>query len=105
VPISSGHTLVLTGLLEEEARTHTFVITKNQKFALEGVVAERDNFPDTAKVFYGGVEGVQAKLDGGDTSRYAIFTGAELASQSIVDVRFDLSNSFVATLYARYTVN
>jgi hypothetical protein len=95
IPMSGGQELRFTGLLSDSARSHSFTMTTDQSFSVEGVVAERDNSPDTKHVFFGGLEGVRYSFSEtiGDrvemSTRRAVFRGDELLTgEQIIDLSF-----------------
>jgi hypothetical protein len=61
IPFADGATLRLPGLLPENLRSVSFGMTKNDFFAIEGVIVERDSGPGDTYVYLGGLEGVRAE--------------------------------------------
>jgi hypothetical protein len=92
IPIGSGQTLKLSQWLSDAERSISFSMTSSQLFSIEGVLIERDNFPDQAEVHFGGLEGLQATTAGGNKVR-AVFKGEDLLFQSIEEITFEFQGS------------
>ncbi len=88
IPIGSGQTLKLSQWLSDAERSISFSMTSSQQFSIEGVLIERDDFPDQAEVHFGGLEGLQATTAGG-TKVKAVFKGEDLLFQSIEEITFE----------------
>jgi hypothetical protein len=87
INIGDGDTLRLAGLIPQSMRSLSFGMTRNEFFAIEGVIIELDDSSVNAltRVYLGGLEGVRAQEaavddDGNPASRTVrpVFHGADL---------------------------
>ena len=87
IPIGTGQTLGLAGLIPDAARSVTFSMTTAQRFSIEAAVGEIDTIDfgagtdDATYVFLGGLDGVRATKENGDKVR-GVFQGSDLVSQA-----------------------
>ncbi len=79
INISDGDTLKLPGLISDSHRSYSFGMTKDDFFAVEGVVIEIDSYPGTyTSVYLGGLEGAKANENGGNDAIRPVFQGKDL---------------------------
>jgi hypothetical protein len=101
INISDGDTLRFAGLIPQHERSVSFGMTKDEFFAIEGVVVELDSLsPDERKltqVFLGGLDGVRVKkvaaASASPGSIRPVFFGGDLfaADERFHDLTFEFS--------------
>jgi hypothetical protein len=111
VPIGEDWTLNLLNYLTVAQRSVTFRLAKNERFSIEGVVVASP--PGTGNqprsyVYFGGMDGIGAEVQGTQGPVRGVFEGATVASQTITDVtyRFDnRPNGPSGAVFTRYVVS
>ncbi|MCH5372391.1 MAG: hypothetical protein JJ992_00315, partial [Planctomycetes bacterium] len=104
INISDGDTLRFAGLLPQNLRSVSFGMTKNDFFAIEGLIIELDNSLENrlTKVYLGGLEGVRAQEASMDAAGNAttntirpVFYGADLlaAPERFRDLTFTFTTN------------